>query len=113
MDIRGVEPSPTLNGRADIALAPSLGVVFGHAKQAAAEDAKVGQETMTHIMQDQLDSMNISLKYFTYGDSGQRIAIAVVNTNTGEVVREIPSKELRVLYAKMNELVGMILNKQI
>ena len=34
-------------------------------------------------------------------------------TITGEVVREIPTKELRALYAKMNELVGMILNKQV
>ena len=113
MDISGVELSHTITGRADIAVAPLLRAGSSHTKQAAAEDAKVDQEVMTHSMQNQLDSMNVSLKYFTYGDSGERIAIAVVNTITGEVVREIPSKELRALYAKMNELVGMILNMQI
>ena len=113
MDISGVELNHTITGGAEIAVASLLRDGSSHTRQAAAEDSKVDLEVMTHIMQDQLDSMNVSLTYFTYGDSGERIAIAVVNTITGEVVREIPSKELRGLYAKMNELVGMILNRQI
>jgi flagellar protein FlaG len=113
MDVRGVDVSHTITGGAEIATAPVLRAGSNQTKRAAAEDSKVSHEKITHIMQDQLDSMNVSLKYFTYGDSGKRIAIAVVNTTTGEVVREIPAKELRALYAKMNELVGMILNREI
>jgi flagellar protein FlaG len=64
-------------------------------------------------MQEQIDSMNVSLQYSTYGDRGKNIAVTVVNKNTGEVIREIPPKEIQDLYAKMNELAGMIFNRQI
>jgi|APLow6443716910_1056828.scaffolds.fasta_scaffold385837_1 uncharacterized FlaG/YvyC family protein len=113
MDVRGVELSHAIVGGAEIASAPIPRAGSSQTRQAATENSKVRPEEMTHIMQDQLDGMNVSLKYFTYEGSGERIAIAVVNTITGEVVREIPTKELRALYAKMNELVGMILNKQV
>ncbi len=64
-------------------------------------------------MQEQIDSMNISLQYSTYGPHDEKIAIAVVNKETGELIREIPPKELRSLYAKMSELAGMIFNREI
>ena len=64
-------------------------------------------------MQEQIDSMNISLQYSTYGVHGEKIAIAVVNKETGELIREIPPKELRSLYTKMSELAGMIFNRDI
>jgi uncharacterized FlaG/YvyC family protein len=108
-----VELSHTIIGGAEIASAPIPRVESSQTRRAAPENLKVSHEEMTHIMQDQLDSMNVSLTYSSYGDSGERIAIAVVNTITGEIVREIPTKELRALYAKMNELVGMILNREI
>jgi flagellar protein FlaG len=63
-------------------------------------------------MQEQIDSMNVSLQYSTYGDHGEKIAVAVVNKETGELIREIPSKELRALYAKMSELAGLIFNRE-
>jgi uncharacterized FlaG/YvyC family protein len=113
MDISGVELNKTVTGGAESAIAPLLRAGSSQTQRSSNENSKVRPEEMTHIMQDQLDGMNVSLKYFTYGGSGERIAIAVVNTITGEVVREIPVKELRALYAKMNELVGMILNRQI
>ena len=113
MDVRGVELSKTNIGGGEIVYAPMQWAESSQTQKSSNENSKVRPEEMTHIMQDQLDGMNVSLKYFTYGDSGERIAIAVVNTITGEVVREIPAKELRALYAKMNELVGMILNRQI
>ena len=113
MDVRGVELSHSIIGGAEIAPAQIPRAGSTQIRQAATENSKVRPEEMTHIMQEQLDGMNVSLKYFTYGGSGERIAIAIVNTSTGEVVREIPTKELQALYAKMNELVGMILNRQI
>ncbi|MBE0558555.1 MAG: flagellar protein FlaG, partial [Proteobacteria bacterium] len=64
-------------------------------------------------MQEQIDSMNISLQYSTYGPDDEKIAVAVVNKETGELIREIPPKELRNLYAKMSELAGMIFNREI
>jgi len=61
-------------------------------------------------MQRQLDSMNVSLQYSFYGTGGEKVAVKVVNRETGEVIREIPSREMQVLQTKMSELVGMIFN---
>jgi flagellar protein FlaG len=59
-------------------------------------------------IQSQLDSMNISLQYSVYGDKDDKIAVKVVDKDTGKVIREIPSKEMQALQVKMRELVGMI-----
>ena len=63
---------------------------------------------MVEEMQSHLDSMNVSLQYSFYGHDGEKVAVIVVNRETGEVIREIPSKEMQALQTKMSELVGMI-----
>jgi flagellar protein FlaG len=68
---------------------------------------------MIEKMQDQIVNMNVSLQYSTYGDKGEKIAVTVVNKETGQVVREIPSKEIQNLYVKMNELAGIMFNREI
>ena len=65
---------------------------------------------MVKQMQRQLDSMNVSLQYSFYGTGGEKVAVKVVNRETGDVIREIPSKEMQALQSKMSELVGMIFN---
>jgi uncharacterized FlaG/YvyC family protein len=65
---------------------------------------------MVADMQDQLDSMNISLQYSLYGKNDRNIAVKVVNKETGDVIREIPPKEMQALQDKMSDLVGMIFN---
>ncbi len=65
---------------------------------------------MVEQMQSHLDSMNVSLQYSFYGADGEKVAVKVVNRETGEVIREIPSKEMQNLQTKMGELVGMIFN---
>jgi len=66
---------------------------------------------MVEEMQKHIESMRVNLKFSTYGDHGERIAVAVMNGDTGEIVREIPPKEIQELYARMSELVGMIFNR--
>jgi flagellar protein FlaG len=63
-------------------------------------------------MQSQVDSMNIGLKYSLYGEHETKIAVKVVNKDTGEVIREIPPKEMQSLQTKMGELVGRIFNEK-
>ena len=63
-------------------------------------------------MQRHISKMNVSLTFSTYGDRGENIAVVVADKDTGKVIREIPSKEIQQLYAKMSELTGMILNGQ-
>jgi flagellar protein FlaG len=56
--------------------------------------------------------MNISLRYSLYGEHDTKIAVKVVNKETGEVIREIPPKEIQSLQTKMGELVGRIFNEK-
>lgn len=73
-----------------------------------ASNAQIKQ--MVEQMQRHLDSMNVSLQYSFYGARGEKIAVQVVNRETGQVVREFPPKEMQALQTKMSELVGMIFN---
>ena len=59
-------------------------------------------------MQGQLDSMNVSLQFAVYGHKDDKVAVKVVDRETGKVIREIPPKEIQALQDKMSELVGMI-----
>jgi flagellar protein FlaG len=68
---------------------------------------------MVAEMQDQIDSLNVSLSFSTYGEKGERIAVVVADKATGDVIREIPAKEIQSLYAKMNELAGVIFDRKI
>jgi flagellar protein FlaG len=63
-------------------------------------------------MQDHIDKMNVSLSFTTYGENGQKIAVSVIDKDTGKVIREIPAKEIQSLYTKMSELAGMIFNTE-
>ncbi len=65
---------------------------------------------MVEQMQSHLDSMNVSLQYSFYGINDEKVAVVVVDRETGEVIREIPTKEMQALQEKMGELVGMIFN---
>jgi flagellar protein FlaG len=78
-----------------------------------ATDAAVSSEQVKQMvteMQTQIDSMSVNLEFTTYGEGGKNIAIVVADKETGKVIREIPSKEIQNLYAKMSELAGMIMN---
>lgn len=79
-------------------------------EQRSSENEKMKQMVME--MQKQINSMNVSLQFSTYGENGEKIAVVVADKNSGEVIREIPSKELQNLYAKMREITGLIFNTQ-
>ncbi len=88
------DPSPSVQTMADDTVSPE------QVKQMVAE------------MQYQLDSMNISLQYFFYGAHDEKVAVKVINKETGDVIREIPPKEMQALQLKMSELTGMIFNEK-
>jgi flagellar protein FlaG len=81
------------------------------AGQAPGSSASVSTKDVKQIvdqMQGQLDSMNVSLQYSVYGSKDDKIAVKVIDKDTGKVIREIPAKEMQALQDKMSELVGMI-----
>ncbi len=73
---------------------------------------KALMEMMVEDIQRNLNHLDVSLTFSTYGKNNDQVSIIVAEKATGKVIREIPSKELQSLYAKMQELVGMIFDKQ-
>ena len=106
-----VSINSTMAGSSVTASAPRPVNESSQAGQATGVSAQISpaelKQTVAQI-QDQLDSMNISLQYAVYGDKDNKVAVKVVDRNTGKVIREIPSKEMQALQVKMRELVGMI-----
>jgi flagellar protein FlaG len=83
----------------------------GESSEKSPDSAQVKQMVME--IEQHLRSMDVSLNFTPYGDKGEKMAVVVSNQKTGEVIREIPSKELQELYKKMNELVGIIFNRHV
>ncbi|MFU8788423.1 MAG: flagellar protein FlaG [Methylobacter sp.] len=71
------------------------------AKEAALDSVKSAAETGNSIFQ----ATNRSLK-FEVDDSTQKVVVKVVDSNTGDVVRQIPSEEMLDFVKRMQELEG-------
>lgn len=83
---------------------------------ASQEPRPVSSEAVNQLLdqvQSQLESMNISLSFSTYGNKGEDIAVIVTDKNTGKVIREIPSTEIQNLQMKLGELIGLIFNHSV
>jgi uncharacterized FlaG/YvyC family protein len=81
----------------------------------AGDGASVSAEQIKRMVGEidtQLQRMNVSLEFSRYGGHGEKIAVVVADKATGEVIREIPSKELQNLYNRINDLAGIIFDKR-
>jgi flagellar protein FlaG len=67
---------------------------------------------MAAEIESQLAMMNVSLEFSRYGEHGEKIAVVVADRATGEVIREIPSREIQNLYKSISDLVGIIFDRQ-
>ena len=115
MNISSVDMGGAMTGASVTVAAPAKTTGSSQSTQPAqttgGDTSIVKVKQMVADMQGQLDSMNVSLKYTLYGDHDKNIAVKVVNKDTGNVIREIPAKEMQALQSKMSELVGMIFNE--
>lgn len=84
-----------------------------NADAGAAIPSKAQIQEMVAEMQKQIDMMNVSLSFSTYGKNNEKIAVVVSNKETKEVIREIPPEELQILYTKMREAAAYIFNQKI
>ncbi len=57
----------------------------------------------------ELTTSNTSLKFRIYGHN--KIAVQIVDKETGDTIREIPSEELRQLAAQMDRMAGNFLDE--
>ncbi len=72
--------------------------------------AKKSLQAAVSILNQQMDAKNQGLG-FSYDDSTKQPVITVRNTNSGEVVRQIPSEDLLRIAHKLDELKGILYNK--
>jgi flagellar protein FlaG len=82
-------------------------------QNAQGQAAELSNEQVAKLVQEMaehLGSVNLSINFSTYGKNNERVAITLTDKETGQVIREIPPKELQHLYVKMNELIGIIFN---
>ena len=52
----------------------------------------------------QFNPVQTEVSFSTYGSRNERIAVVVKNKDTGEVIREIPSKEMQKLHVHLDVL---------
>ena len=52
----------------------------------------------------QLNPVPTEVSFSTYGSRNERIAVVVKNKDTGDVIREIPSKEMQKLHVHLDVL---------
>jgi flagellar protein FlaG len=68
---------------------------------------------LAESIQANIKAANISITFSLYGPNNEKVAIKVVDKDTGEVIREIPPEEIQELSTKADEIAGMILNKKV
>ena len=51
--------------------------------------------------------------HFQIHEDTQRVMVKIMNSDTGEVISEIPSEKLLDMVARMEEMVGTIIDKRI
>ena len=76
----------------------------------AAELKKQVKETT-----DSLNEMSSLLKYgikFAYDDQASEMLVNVIEKDTNRVIRQVPSKEILAMRAKMAEMVGLLVDKK-
>ncbi|WP_203245962.1 flagellar protein FlaG [Sporosarcina beigongshangi] len=67
---------------------------------------------MTDSMNTFLASANTQLR-FKFHDKLNEYYVTIIDSNTDEVIREIPSKKLMDIHAAMREFVGLLVDRKI
>ncbi|MBN2333118.1 MAG: flagellar protein FlaG [Deltaproteobacteria bacterium] len=65
---------------------------------------------------DSLNEMSTLLKYgirFGFDDQASEMLVNVIEVQTDRVIRQIPSKEILAMRAKMAEMVGLLVDQEV
>ena len=86
-------------------------------EKAAAEEARAQEaarqeaiQRLVEQLKENLSPAKISIAFTPYGAKNERVAIKVLDKESGEVIREIPPEEIQSLYARMHDLAGILFN---
>lgn len=82
------------------------------AEKQSRENQQVTEEMLKELEQDIETMHNVGLKFSKHDDSG-RTMIKVLNKENDEVIREIPSEDVLNLAAKIEEMIGILFDKEV
>ncbi|PYF07628.1 flagellar protein FlaG [Ureibacillus chungkukjangi] len=88
-------------------------------REEKAHNSEVENEISTNQMKQAVDSINEIFEInnselkFVFHEGLKEYFVQLVNSETEEVVREIPSKKLLDVFYEMQKLVGMIIDEKI
>jgi flagellar protein FlaG len=78
----------------------------------AEEGRQVTEEMLKELEQDIQAMHNVGLRFSKHNDSGRTI-IKVLDKENDQVIREIPAEDVLNLAAKMEEMIGILFDKEV
>jgi len=93
-------------------------VIVGNPGAGGAPKAKPKAETnISNAFMEALNAdlnaiHNVGLQFSVFEETGQTV-VRVVDKDTGELVRQIPTKELLELAARLEDMMGILFDKQV
>jgi flagellar protein FlaG len=81
-------------------------------------EKNLSAEKMKELVRETTDSLNEMsslLKYgirFAYDDQVSEMLVNVIEKDTNRVIRQVPSKEILAMRAKMAEMVGLLVDQE-
>ncbi|MCM3162331.1 flagellar protein FlaG [Metabacillus litoralis] len=117
MSIEGVSFNSVISNSIDVSEKQQASKDQLETKEPTQEDnnikfTKEKLEKVVQGMNDFLTPTTTSLK-FELHDELNKYYVKVVDANTQEVIREIPSKKLLDIYASMTEFLGLAVDKKV
>lgn len=76
------------------------------------EQPKVSEAFLANLEQDLKMIHDVGLKFSLHEGTG-RTMVTIVNKDTDKIIREIPSKEVLNLAAKLGEMIGIIFDETV
>lgn len=73
---------------------------------------KTELKALTDELNSQMSVLNTSIR-FGFNDKLDQMYVNVIDSQTNDIIRKIPSDEIQALAAKMKELIGIIFDKKV
>ncbi|MFS0821631.1 flagellar protein FlaG [Bacillus sp. 1P02SD] len=90
----------------------SVSIPLENLNQSDKKDSKENVKQVIDSLNKFLEPNNTSLKFELHEELNEYY-VTIVNNDTHEVVREIPSKKILDIYAAMTEFLGFVVDKKI
>ncbi|PIC62933.1 flagellar biosynthesis protein FlaG [Sporosarcina sp. P13] len=106
------DSAPIASDRAVVEVQPVKESVQQSSLEKQQELTKSEAKKLIEGMNNFLKSVNVQLR-FKYHDTLNEYYVTIVNTETDEVVREIPPKKLLDMHAEMKRFIGLLVDHKI